>query len=132
MRRLALGFVLLALVAGCGGGNEEEPEASATPEQAVAEIDRVRDLLGRAVDQYRNGNAEQAEELVADAYLEHFEHVEHPLEERDRELMEELEVLISTTTRNAIKEGAPMREVERLVDEATRKLDEAERLLKEG
>ena len=85
----------------------EEEEESATPEQAVEEIAEIKTMLGEAVSQLESGDREQAEETVGDAYLEHFEKVEHPLEEQDEELMEELEVLISTTIRNEIKDGKP-------------------------
>ncbi len=133
MRVLALAVSFLALLAvGCGGsadGEQAEQEEAATPAEAVEEIGAVRKLLADALATYRDGQADEAETLVGDAYLEHFEHVEHPLEERDPELMEELEVLISTTIRDAIKEGAPVREVEQLVEDANAKLDEAERLL---
>jgi hypothetical protein len=145
---------LLLVAAGCGGsdepssdgaaatttatGDEEseeeesEEEESATPAEAVAEIGEVRELLDDALADYRAGERADAEETVGDAYLEHFEHVEGPLEERDRELMEELEQLISATIRSRMKDGAPAGEVERLVAEAKAKLDEAERLLESG
>jgi hypothetical protein len=134
LRFVALAVSFLALLAvGCGGdaGGEQAEQEAATPAEAVDEIGAVRKLLANALARYRDGQADQAETLVGDAYLEHFEHAEHPLEERDPELMEELEVLISTTIRDAIKEGAPVREVERLVEDANAKLDEAERLLEE-
>ena len=134
---IALVLSLLALAGGaCGGAGtdaEDEPEeAAATPGEAVREIEEVRAQLARALEEYRAGDREQAERLVGDAYLEHFEHVEHPLGERDHELMEELEVLISTTIREKIDQGAPPKEVERLVADANEKLDEAERVLREG
>ena len=134
MRLAALVLSLLALaLAGCGGNETqgEREEDAASPAHAVEQIGEVRELLGQALKEYREGNAEEAERLVGDAYLEHFEDVEHPLEERDRELMEELEVLISTTIRSEIKKGAPVAEVEKLVGQANEKLDEAERLLRE-
>jgi hypothetical protein len=134
LRFVALAVSFLALLAvGCGGdaGGEQAEQEAATPAEAVEEIGAVRKLLADALARYRDGQADEAETLVGDSYLEHFEHVEHPLEERDPELMEELEVLISTTIRDAIKDGAPVRKVERLVEDANAKLDEAERLLEE-
>ena len=52
---------------------------------------------------YRAGDAEAAAETVGDAYLEHFEHVEAPLGDRDHELMEEIEHALATEIRDAIK-----------------------------
>jgi vacuolar-type H+-ATPase subunit I/STV1 len=138
--------------AGCGGGDEkassppvaattsgagesegaEEAEEESTPADAVAEISEVRDRLDHALEEYREGEADEAEEIVGDAYLEHFEKVEHPLGERDHELMEDIELLVSTTIRNRIKDWVPVATVEKLVDEAKTKLDRAEALLQEG
>ena len=84
MRRLSavLTLLLAALalaVAGCGGSDESEDE-SATPAEAVAEIDEIKTMLATAVDQVRAGDADAAEETVGDTYLEHFEKVEHRLD----------------------------------------------------
>src|SRR5829696_2523428 len=71
------------------------------------------------------GGADEAEETVGDAYLEHFEQVEGPLGERDHELMEELEEAISTDLRNDIKAGKTADEIEASVKEIEEDLDEA-------
>jgi hypothetical protein len=107
----------------------EAREASADTQRAVAEIGEVKAMLRRALSSYRQGDRAAAEKLVGDAYLEHFELVEHPLEERDKELMEKLEVTISTTIRNRMKQGAAVAEIEGLVTQAERDLDRARRLL---
>jgi hypothetical protein len=145
---LVLGLGLLA--AGCGSeekastpttatasgagesGESEDAEEQVTPAEAVAEIGEVRDRLDHALEEYKEGEGAEAEEIVGDAYLEHFEKVEHPLDERDHELMEDLELLISTKIRNRIKEGAPVAQVEKLVDEAKTKLERAESLLQQS
>ena len=130
-KTLALFVTALALAAaGCGGNDDSEgtveEEAAATPREAITEITEVREGLDAGLVAYRKGDAEKGDELVGDAYLEHFELVEAPLEERDAELNEELEVLISTTIRDAIKDGKPVKQVARLVDEANQGLDKAE------
>ena len=122
----------LALVAaGCGDDDEETTteEAAATSQQAIAEIGEVRGGLTQGLAAYQAGNAEEADTLIGDAYLEHFEIVEGPLEEVDPELNEELEELISTEIRDEIKAGAPVKEVQALVQEAQTGLDEAETAL---
>jgi hypothetical protein len=133
MRRLspvlliALAAVVL-LAAGCGGSDESE-EGSATPTEAVAEIEEIEALLATAVEQVRAGDADAAEETVGDAYLEHFEEVEGPLGERDHDFMEELEEAISTDLRNAIKAGKSADEIEAEVAEINTDLDRAVELL---
>ena len=125
---LLAGLTLVA--AGCGGS--ERDEESATPTQAIAEIGKVRRLLDSALAKYRAGKAEQAEQLVGDAYLEHFEHVEGPLEDADEDLMEDLEETIATELRDKIKAGAPVDEVAELVEHAKEHLDEAQGVLAEA
>jgi hypothetical protein len=130
---LAAPLAALALLAGCGDSDSsttehDEAEAS-TPQKAIAEIAAVRAGLGAGLGAYIQGNAEKADDLIGDAYLEHFELVEHPLEERDEELNEELELLISTEIRREIKEGASAAEVKALVAEANRELTKAEKAL---
>ena len=124
---LALAALLLA-VAGCGGSDESDEE-SATPAEAVTEIEEIKTMLAAAVDQVRDGDADAAEETVGDAYLEHFEHVEAPLGERDHDLMEELEEAISTDLRNDIKDGKPADEIQTEVDAITTDLDKAVEVL---
>lgn len=104
----------------------------AAPKDPVAELKEVGGLLTEARNAYAKGEREQAQELVSEAYLEHFEKVEPALAERDKELMESLEVLIATELRNEIKAGAPKTKVNALVRQALRELDDAEKVLKEG
>jgi hypothetical protein len=126
---LPLLLATLALVATAGCGGSDSTEDSATSAEAVAEIKEIKTLLATAVDQLRAGDAVTAEKTVGDAYLEHFEHVEAPLGERDQDLMEELEEAISTTLRNEIEDGKSADEIERSVDEIDANLDKAVEIL---
>lgn len=133
---LVAAFALAGVAAGCGGSDEpagngspDTGEAFLTPTEAVDEIEIIQQRLEEAADQYDAGDAVAAEENLADTYLEHFELVEHPLEELDHDLMEDLEVSISTTLRNAVKEGEPAAQVDELVQDTNARLDEAKQLL---
>ncbi len=126
-----------AALAACGtsegsNGEAREEERRASREEAASEIAAIGEILERALAKYRHGDAAEAEELVAEAYLEHFERVELPLEERDARLMTKLERLLSTTIRESMKRGAREDEVGDLVGEAKNGLDEAEALLSSG
>jgi hypothetical protein len=134
MRRTVLALALLvgalALVGvGCGSSDEEE---SATPTEAVAEIDEIKSMLDQGLAQYRSGDKDAADTTVGDAYLEHFEEVEHPLEERDHLLMEKLEHRISTEIRDRMKADAPAAQVAQLIDETKADLDTASTKLQEA
>ena len=89
-------------------------------------------MLDEGLAQYQDGDTAAADTTVGDAYLEHFEKVEHPLEEQDHELMEELEHRISTEIRNEMKEGASADEVAALVEQTKADLDKAKAKLQEA
>jgi hypothetical protein len=129
-----LATALLLGIAGCGDDDEssEESESTVTAEQALAEIDAVRTGLHQGLTQYETGNAEAAQTTVEDAYLEHFELVEGPLEEADAELNEDLEDLIREEIPDEMAAGAAQEDVETLVGEANDGLDQAEQLLEAG
>ena len=127
----ALGTAACGSSDGNGSTAATQEEESVTPAQASAEIDEVKTMLDDAVSKYRAGDAEAADTIVGDAYLEHFEKVEHPLEERDHELMEDLEHRIANEIRDEMKDGADADAVARLVDETKSDLDRAKALLAE-
>lgn len=125
------------LAAGCGDDSEDDAageasETALTPQEAIAEIALVRQGIEDGLGAYRDGDTAEAEQLVGDAYLEHFELVEPPLEEQDEELNEELEVLIRETLRDAIVEGEPVKDVEKIATSANEGLDEAAAALRES
>ena len=137
-----LGLVALTVTA-CGSDDDSSPAAATateegeeegeiTAEEAAAEIDEIKRMLDEGLAQYQDGDQEAADTTVGDAYLEHFEKVEHPLEERDHELMEELEHRISTEIRDEMKEGASADEVAALVEETKADLDTAKAKLQEA
>jgi predicted lipid-binding transport protein (Tim44 family) len=130
MRTLVLALLALTLVGlGAGCGSDDADEADVTPAAAAAEIDTIKSMLDDALSKYEDGDAKAAEELVGDAYLEHFEEVEHPLEEADEELMKDLEHTISTEIREQIKDGAPAAEVAQLIAATKADLDRAKAAL---
>lgn len=141
-RRLSRGpgvwFAAAAITAGlalaaCGDSDSSTSaeEVTVTPAVASNEIDQVEQGLAKAEAAYKRGDADQAEELASTAYLEHFELVEGPLEEADEELNESLEELIREELRTAITDGAPVSEVQGLIDEANAGLREAQKVLQQ-
>jgi hypothetical protein len=134
---LRTGAVLAALALaaiGCGSSDDKttatEAEHSATPQQAVAEIAKVRSGLAEALATYQAGDESAADKQVGDTYLQHFELVEGPLEEVDHELTEELEDTIREELREQIRAGAGTARIKALVGEIDAKLDEAEAALR--
>jgi len=126
----AIGGVLA--LSACGDDESESSEPKVTNEQAITEIAEVRNRLAKAIEEAKAGRTTEADELVSEAYLEHFEKVEGPLGEEDHEFMEELEHRISTEIRDEMKDGAPADEVAELVAATQRDLDKAKSLLEES
>lgn len=135
---LALAVLCTAVALGataCGSSDESgatTTEEASSPAEAIAEIDAIKPMLDDALAKYRAGDKEAADTIVGDAYLEHFEHVEDPLGERDHELMEEIEEKISTDIRAKMKADAPADDVAALVDETKADLDTARTKLQEA
>jgi ABC-type glycerol-3-phosphate transport system substrate-binding protein len=122
----------LALVA-CGGDSNDS--GASTTEQASAsvalkEAGETRDALTAALATYKTGDKQAAEDQVAEAYLQHFEEVEHALEERDAALKEKLEEAINSELRDAMKAGKPAAEIEAQVDTVVADLQKAEAALR--
>jgi hypothetical protein len=117
-----------ALVA-CGSeetSTESGAAARSSAERALAEIGNVRTSLDDAVAAVRRGDRAKADEILAEGYVEHFEIVEHPLEEVDPALKEELEETLATKLRDEVKRGASAAEVQALAEDAKADLDTAE------
>jgi hypothetical protein len=125
-------LALAGFALGCGSSSKDkaqEAEHSTTPQQAIAEIAKVRSGLAAALATYKAGDAAAAGEQVGDTYLQHFELVEGPLEDADHELKEQLEDTIRETLREQIRADAGTAKVERLVREIDVKLETAEQAL---
>src|SRR3954447_13234277 len=96
----ALTSLALAFAA-CGDDNSSSSssaeDSTAAKSTALREAGETRDALQAALATYKQGDKAAAEEQVSEAYLQHFEEVEGPLEKADDELNEKLE--------DAIREG---------------------------
>lgn len=114
----------------CGGddssGDTAAGEQGSTPDRALAEIANVRTSLDEALAAVKSGDSKQADEILSEGYVEHFEQVEGPLEKVDHDLKEELEKTIATTLRDRVKGGASAAEVQALIDDINADLDTAE------
>ena len=87
-------------------------------------IDFARESLGRSVELYAKGDRDEATRAALAAYLDGFELVEGSLATVDAELMRRVEAAM-IAHRNAIKDGAPEKDVRALATAAGRLLDES-------
>ncbi len=104
-------------------------QAAADRGSAREEIRRVRSAIQEALTAFKQGQPARAEELVVQAYLDHFEKAEGPLEQKDKTLMKRLERLSRVDLRDKIKAKAPVAAVEQLIQTILASLEQAERLL---
>jgi hypothetical protein len=89
-------------------------------------------LLDRALAAYRSGEAEEAAELIAQAYLENYELVEGEVIEHAPELNDELEPLLSAGLRAQVRDGVPVEDLARAIERAKALLARARQAVAEA
>lgn len=111
-------------------------EASATTEEQVAPerepaelISTIRDLLNQTMTEYNRQNYTGAADLADVAYIDNFEFLEAPLAEEDEQLMEETEITLREELSGLIEERAQPQQVQEIINQINRSLDQAEQLL---
>jgi len=87
-------------------------------------VENIQELLEQTKQEYANGDTDLALSLATKAYLDNFEFLEGPLIELDqKELMEEVEVMLREELRTMIKNGEPSSKVNAQVDAILVKMD---------
>ncbi|WP_316506240.1 PEFG-CTERM sorting domain-containing protein [Nitrosopumilus sp.] len=87
-------------------------------------VETIRELLEQTKQEYSNGNTDLALSLATKAYLDNYEFLEGPLIELDqRDLMEEVEIMLREDLRNMIKNGEPSSKVSAHIDAILEKMD---------
>lgn len=87
-------------------------------------VENINRLLSDARAEYEAGNTDLALSHATRAYLDNYEFLEGPLiDAGERELMEEIEVMMRKELRAMMKEGAPASEVSEQVDAILLKMD---------
>ena len=99
--------------------------------QPVKIIEDIQVLLNKILNEYKAQNYTGAEDLATVAYLENYEYVEAPLEEKNEELMEETEIMLREDLSTAIEERAPVEQVQQLMNNINGNLDRAKQLFLE-
>jgi hypothetical protein len=85
--------------------------------------------LAEVKETYADGDSDAALAHATKAYLDNYEFLEAPIAEQDKELMEEIEIMMREELRDMIKAGAPSDEINSQVDAILEKLESAEDLL---
>lgn len=120
-----------ASLVACGDDKKSDAEKPADRATALREVGETRSGLQAALLAYRKGDRATAEDEVAEAYVSHYEEVEHALEERDEALNEKLEETISGDLRTLVSSpSSTTTEVERAFKAVLADLDKAEAALR--
>lgn len=106
-------------------------EQSGTTENSAAPdyFANIKQLLEESKTQYASGNAQSALDLAQEAYLDNYEFLEAPIAEHNRELMEEIEIMMRIELANLIKGNAADSEINNHIDAILEKLDQAQSLV---
>ena len=93
-------------------------------------IKNVRTLLNQTIENAKNGNYQNAESLVIEAYLNNFEFLEGELAKYDESLMKDTEGLLREQLRNLIQGKAELPDIQKMIDKININLNEIEKILK--
>jgi len=92
-------------------------------EKYISIIQTIRGLLEQTSHTYESGNYQIASQLAITAYLDNYEYLEAPLEQKGyKDLMKEIEVLMRVTLRDAIEQKVPQEQLDKIIDEINVKL----------
>lgn len=106
-----------------------QPLEDTDPAEIVANIEA---LLADVLEAYQAGEAEEAGELAAEAYLENYELIEAEVIEYAPEINEELEPLLGADLRKEMDAGATVAEIKDMIETAEKLLAEALTVLEES
>ncbi|MFM7861781.1 MAG: PEFG-CTERM sorting domain-containing protein [Candidatus Nitrosotenuis sp.] len=94
-----------------------------------AYFEGIEHHLAEVKETFADGDSDAALAHATKAYLDNYEFLEAPIAQQDKELMEEIEIMMREELRDMIKAGASTDEINSQVDAILVKLEEAEALL---
>jgi hypothetical protein len=119
-------FSIMQLIPFALGQSQDTNKNTTTTDSAVTYAETARQLLNQTQIEYSKGNITVAEELATRAYLDNFEYVEAPLEQKGNHVLKEnIENMMREELRGLIKDKVPLPQVSELINETDTKLQEA-------
>ena len=104
-------------------------EASTEGQDSIAIIDNIKSLLRQLTQAYESQDYQRAESIATEAYLDNYEYIEVPLAQRDKQLMEQTEVMLREELRQMITDRVPIDQIEQHITMINANLDRAAELL---
>ncbi len=97
--------------------------------EQIKVIAEIRNILNQTIQEYRQQNYNEAKTLAISAYLDNFEYIENLLAEKDKSLMQNIEVMLREQLRQMIQNKVSSEELQQHIDKINSNLDQAEKLL---
>lgn len=91
-------------------------------------INSIESILDQVSTNYRDGNQDTAFSLATKAYLDKYEYIEGPLAQKDKELMEKIELMMRIDLRSMIKNGEPIENIDSKIDSIKTELNKVKSL----
>jgi hypothetical protein len=108
---------------------EEQDDGEQTRRQPLQIVEDIQVLLNKILHEYTAQNYTGAEDLAIVAYLENYEYIEASLEKKNKQLMEETEIMLREDLRTTIEDKVPLKEFQQLINNTNGNLDHAKQLL---
>ena len=119
-------FSIMQLFPFALGQSQDTNKNMTTIDPVVTYAEMARQLLNQTQMEYSKGNITGAEELATRAYLDNFEYVEAPLEQKGKHVLKEnIEDMMREELRGLIKDKVPLSQVSELINETDTKLQDA-------
>ena len=107
-------------------GQSQDKSTTRTSDRSITFAQTASKLLNQTQMEYNRGNSTGAEEFAIRAYLDNFEYVEAPLDQKGQHILKEsIENMMRNDLRTMIKDKAPAPQVSELIKKIDSKLAEA-------
>jgi hypothetical protein len=107
-------------------GQSQDISTTRTSDRSITYAQTASKLLNQTQMEYTRGNSTGAEELAIRAYLDNFEYVEAPLDQKGQHILKEnIENMMRNDLRTMIKDKAPAPQVSELIKKIDSNLVEA-------
>jgi hypothetical protein len=111
------------------GISEENLDGGQAAIEPLNVITEIRNILNQTIQEYKQQNYNKAETLAIGAYLDNFEYIENVLAEKDKALMQNIELMLREQLRQMIQNKVSSEELQQHIDKINSNLDQAEKLL---
>lgn len=88
-------------------------------------INNIENILNQVSSNYKNGDKDTAFSLATNAYLENYEYIEGAIAQKDRPLMEKIEVMMRVDLRSMINNGDTVDNVDAKINSIKSELGKA-------